>query len=149
MTRHNSNSEDLRDWPQIACDAWGAPFWRGSAAQYHTARDRRRSVVELEPERLRRLRALLDDSVSLERAYIEAGRSRSAPQTVVDALMLSLRLGVDELAEPDALRQLSELDEDQLGEVCDRAQNFKSNIAPAWTPEEVKALVIIWRKSHE
>jgi hypothetical protein len=32
--------------------------------------------------------------------------------------MLSLRLGVDELAEPDALRQLSELDEDQLGEVC-------------------------------
>jgi hypothetical protein len=139
MTRHNSNSEDLRDWPQIACDAWGAPFWRGSAAQYHTARDRRRSVVELEPERLRRLRALLDDSVSLERAYIEGGRSRSAPQTVVDALMLSL----------DALRQLSELDEDQLGEVCDRAQNFKSNIAPAWTPEEVKALVIIWRKSHE
>jgi hypothetical protein len=147
-TVHNSNSEDLRDWPQIACDAWGAPFWRGSAAQYHTARDRRRSVVELEPERLRRLRALLDDSVSLERAYIEAGRSRSAPQTVVDALMLSLRLGVDELAELDALRQLSEL-EDQLGEVCDRAQNFKSNIAPAWTPEEVKALVIIWRKSHE
>jgi hypothetical protein len=67
-----------------------------------------------------------------------------APSSLVEALMYSLRRGINELTSPDAKRRLSELSEDELRAVCERLRNFKPEIAPAWTPEEVEALTVIW-----
>jgi hypothetical protein len=48
--------------------AWDAPSWRLAAVEYH--RDRPgRLAVEIEPKRLARLRRLMADDVSLERAF--------------------------------------------------------------------------------
>ena len=56
--------------------AWDAPSWRRAAVEYH--RDRPgRLAVEIEPKRLARLRHLMADDVSLERAWHEARDKRS------------------------------------------------------------------------
>jgi hypothetical protein len=52
-------------------DPWNAPGWREAANEYHQQRAGRTLIVETPPEHLKRLRRLLDDSVSLERAYAE------------------------------------------------------------------------------
>ena len=50
--------------------AWDVPSWRQAAVEYH--RDRPgRLAVEIEPKRLARLRRLMADDVSLERAWHE------------------------------------------------------------------------------
>jgi hypothetical protein len=73
----------------------------------------------------------------------------SAPQPTVEALVFGLREGIAALAaHPDRQRRLSELSRKQLCEVCGRIQIFKLHIAPAWTPDEVQALVAIWGKIH-
>src|SRR5262245_19344611 len=49
---------------------WDAPSWREAAAEYH--RDRPgRLAVDIEPKRLARLRRLMADDVSLDRAWHE------------------------------------------------------------------------------
>jgi len=100
--------------------------------------------------RLERLRRLLLDNVSLERAWTELNRGDGqAPQATVEALVYGLRDGIDALpTKPERLRRLSELSADQLKEVCARLQNFKPTIARPWTADEVDALVSIWIKSH-
>jgi hypothetical protein len=56
--------------------AWDAPSWRRAAVEYH--RDRPgRLAVEIEPKRLARLRRLMADDVSLERAWHELRDKRS------------------------------------------------------------------------
>jgi hypothetical protein len=62
--------------------------------------------------------------------------------------MYSLRQGAEAITEPGNQRRLAELSEDQLLAVCQRLQNFKPNIAPAWPPEEVEALASIWSTAH-
>jgi hypothetical protein len=69
-------------------------------------------------------------------------RGRAAAATV-EALVYGLRDGIEKLNH-DRLRRLSELNEEQLRAVCERLQNFKPHIAPAWSPEEVEALAVIW-----
>jgi hypothetical protein len=70
-------------------------------------------------------------------------------QSTVEALVLGLREGVAALAtHPDRQQRLSELSRSQLSEVCERLQNFKLHIAPAWTSDEVQALVAIWGATH-
>jgi hypothetical protein len=69
---------------------------------------------------------------------------RAAPSTV-EALIFALRDGLEPLpTNPDRLWRLSELSGEQLCAVCERLQNFKPHIAPAWSPQEVQALVDIW-----
>ena len=70
------------------------------------------------------------------------------PEATVEALMYSLRRGVEAITKPDNQRRLAELSEDQLLAVCRRLQNFKPNIASAWPPEEVEAIVSIWSTVH-
>jgi hypothetical protein len=99
------------------------------------------------PSRRDDRRHLLDPGVTFERAYYEINSDRlagRAAESTVDAFMFSLRGGVEALTDTDAQHRLSELSEEQLRTVCERLQNFKPNIAPVWTPEEVEALVIIW-----
>jgi hypothetical protein len=87
-------------------------------------------------------------SGGLERAYYEIGRDKPTPTVTVQALMYSLRRGIGAITEPDNQRRLAELSEDQLVALCQRLQNFKPNIAPAWPPEEVEALASIWSTVH-
>jgi transposase len=69
-----------------------------------------------------------------------------AAASTVEAVMYSLReRGIPALAEPDTRRRLSSLDAQQLRAVCTRLRNLKSEIARAWTPEEVEALAVVWR----
>ncbi|MFL6832663.1 MAG: hypothetical protein ACJ8F0_08730 [Xanthobacteraceae bacterium] len=106
--------------------------------------DRKAASRPVDARTLRARRLLADDDISYERAYYETLRDRSAPEATIDALVYSLRRGINELTSPDAKRRLSELSEDQLRAVCERLRNFKPEIAPAWTPEEVEALTVIW-----
>lgn len=108
--------------------------------------DRRAASRPVDARTLRARRLLADDDISYERAYYEILRNRPAPEALVDALVYSLRRGINELASPDAKRRLPELSEDQLRAVCERLRNFKPEIAPAWTPEEVEALTVIWNE---
>ena len=100
-------------------------------------------------EEIRRFWRLLDPKVSLERAWYElntrACDGRAAASTV-EALMFSLRRGPDALADPNTLRRLAELNEQQLLAVMARLQKFKPHIAPASTPEQVQALAIVRKK---
>ena len=79
--------------------------------------------------------------------HSEELRGRAAHSTV-DALMYSLQRGIEAIPEPDNQQRLAELSEDQLLAVCQRLQNFKPNIAPAWLPEELDALASIWSTVH-
>jgi hypothetical protein len=104
---------------------------------------------EAEPERLAQLRRLLDDSVSIERAWSELNQWRrdGAPQTTVEALMFSLRSrGVGTLGESDTRRRLSELNAAQLREVALRLRKLKPKIARAWSPKEVEVLIAARRR---
>jgi hypothetical protein len=105
---------------------------------------------KLPDPRLERLRRLMADEVTLERAWHEVNHptDRAAASTI-EVLMFSLRDSIHALTTPATLERLSQLDERQLSEVAERVQNFRQAIASAWTPDEVKALVRIWGESHE
>jgi hypothetical protein len=104
--------------------------------------------------RLDRLRSLMDDDkvISFEAAYAALERERrkhGAVRWTVEALMFSLRQrGTAVLSERDTKRRISELNKAQLIEVGDRLQLLKPEIARAWTPDEVRALVAAWRGLH-
>jgi hypothetical protein len=106
--------------------------------------DRKAASRPVDARTLRARRLLADDDISYERAYYETLRDRSTPEATIHALVYSLRRGINELTSPDAKRRLSELSEDQLRAVCERLRNCKPELAPAWTPEEVEALAVVW-----
>jgi hypothetical protein len=143
---HRAEAGDRRR--DSVLNGWSAPGWKDAAAEYHVERGRRHLLGELDPERLRRLPRLLDDStISFDRTHREVNAARlrgRAATSEVEALEFSMRKGIEALMAPAAKRRLSELSEDQLREVRAQLKNFKPNIAPVWTPEEVEALVIIW-----
>jgi hypothetical protein len=129
------------DWKQIAREAWNAPSWHEAARDYHKSRS---APPRRDDPDLQRLRKLLDDGVTLVAAWAAMHRNRPAPETTIEAIMFSLRRGVNELARPDTKHRLAELSEDQLRAVCKRLRNFKPETATAWTPEEIGALAAIW-----
>jgi hypothetical protein len=76
-------------------------------------------------------------------------RDRATPEATIEALMFGMREGIEALpTNPDTLWRLSKLSEEQLCAVCERLQNFNPNIAPAWSPQEVQALVDIWSATN-
>jgi hypothetical protein len=86
------------------------------------------------------------DDISIDRAWHELEAGRTAPKATVDALMFSLRRGINELTQPSTLRRLSTLDEYQLEDVCLRVQAFEQRIVPAWSAADVDLLISAWRK---
>jgi uncharacterized protein YjiS (DUF1127 family) len=87
---------------------------------------------------------LLDDDISLERAWHEINTDRlrgRAAEATVEAFMFSLRNGVAALSKPDTLRRLSELSDVQLRDVAVRLQKFKAEIAKPWSPADVEVLL--------
>jgi hypothetical protein len=134
------------DWTGVAADAWSAPSWKTAAHEYHEARDRSGDKPQPpDPQLL----ALLDPKVSLElaqRRLLERRRDGAAASTI-EALVYSLPRGLDALAEPDAVRRLTELSDDQLLEVGERLRRFKPEIARAWSAEDVAVLMQL-REQH-
>jgi hypothetical protein len=106
------------------------------------------TTAMLAPERFAQLRRLMADNVSPERAH-EFVRNRPAPSSLVEALVFSLRRGVDELTQPDTQRRLSALAEDQLEAVCLRVQAFQPKTAEPWSADDVDLLISAWRKFRE
>jgi hypothetical protein len=104
---------------------------------------------QLESAEILRARRLLDENVSLQRAWSEIhdAPSRAAASTV-EALMYSLRAGGAALDCPHARRRLAELSEAQLHEVSARLQKIQPNIARPWTPVEAEMLVAVWVNLH-
>ena len=125
---------------------WDGPSWRASAKDYHEQRASRRTSETISPERLAHLRRLMADDSSSDRAWHELEADRTAPKATVDALMFSLRRGINELTRPSTLRRLSTLDEYQLEDVCLHVQAFQQRIAPAWSAADVDLLISAWRK---
>lgn len=86
----------------------------------NTARVGGRMVAQIEPERLTRLRLLLADDISLDRAWRELNDpgARPTPQTTVDALLYQLRTqGLAAFEYPNCRRRLADLSVEQLREV--------------------------------
>ncbi len=82
----------------------------------------------------------------IEALWYELNKRTEAADSTIEALMLSLRRGVNALSEPKTLSRLSELTDQQLIEVMTGVQKFNPEIAPAWTTEQVKALAILRSK---
>jgi len=109
----------------------------------------RRAAARPRDADLARLRRLLDDDVTLAAASAKLREDRPTPATAVEALMYSLRRGVNELTQPNTQRRLSELNKDQLEAICLRVQAFEPNIAPAWRADDADLLISAWRKFRE
>jgi hypothetical protein len=108
---------------------------------YHT-------VVQTGHEKLQWPRALMAPGVSLTRAY-QGHFARSAASSTIEALMLGLReRGTRALKEAPVQRRLTALSEAQLHEVARRLERSKSEIARAWTADEVVQLVEAWAACH-
>jgi hypothetical protein len=133
------------DWKHIAHEAWHAASWREAAQKYreHCPKN------EIPPDRLDRLRSLIDGTTSLERAHHDINRITAARSTLIEALVLWLRRGVTELIRPEIQRRLSALDGRSLESVCLRLQEFQPTIAPAWSAEDADLLISTWKKLHE
>jgi len=123
---------------------------RDSFAALCREADKKRRRKPVDPH-LDLLRKLMNDDVSLAEAWyklnVAAQHGRAAASTV-EALMYSLRAGVQALGQRDTIRRLSELNNDQLRDVAVRLQKFQSHIAPAWTADEVAVLIAVRSKAH-
>ena len=129
------------DWAAVTADAWEARSWKAAAREYHEARQRSGGKPPQPPDP--QLLALLDPAISLEQAHrrlIERRRGGAAASTV-EALVYALRRDLDALAEPDAVRRLIELRDDQLLEVGERLRRLKPEIARAWSGDDVAVLM--------
>jgi hypothetical protein len=88
---------------------------------------RRRGVlsVEIEPARLERVRRMLADDVSLERAYNEFNKPLSTSQTTIEAILHCVReRGVAALKEPANIERLSRCDAAARTQIKARMRNW-------------------------
>jgi hypothetical protein len=115
------------DWK---ADAWHAPGWKQAAAEYHKSRAGRPLIVEIEPERLKRLRRLMQPGVSLEQAWNEINdpRNRPTPNVVVEAIMLAVReRGLAALKEPATVERLERCDASARAEINQRIEKLHAS----------------------
>jgi len=131
-----------------AADPWDDPGWREAALDYHKKRGNRPGIVSYEPEEIARLRRLMDDKVSPERAWHDLNsRASGAAASTVEALVYGLRDGLAALEQNrDRLRRLSELSVEQLRDVCRRVQSFDPKIAIPWSADQAAVLIAKWEK---
>jgi hypothetical protein len=93
---------------------------------------------------------MIEPDISLERLWDELNAARlrgRAAQSTVDALMFSLRSGVKALGQPNTLRRLCQLSDEQLRDVAVRLQRFNPHIAPAWNVENLGVLIAVRSKA--
>jgi hypothetical protein len=92
-----------------------------------TTRDARASIVELEPQRLARLRKLMLGGVSLDRAWHELNdvRNRSTPKATIDAVWWAIcERGMGALAEPRIADCIANFNEAARSELDRRIANI-------------------------
>jgi hypothetical protein len=97
-------------------EIWDERAWRQAAAEYHKGRAGRTLIVEIEPQRLARLRELMADNVSLERAWAELNEPRyGAAESTIEAVAYALREDGDAALQREWTRErLGELSVAQL-----------------------------------
>src|SRR5262245_55670595 len=142
-TRARRNSSATATPPGHGAPIMGARHRRPSIALTRLMPPQRRRAMHSWKRNIAQQGDALDLLTSLPDAC-----AALAAHSAVDALVYSLRRGIEAIAEPDNQRRLAELSEDQLLAVCQRLQNFKPNIASAWPPEEVEAIASIWSAVH-
>jgi hypothetical protein len=116
----DAGAEDPGEQNTRGGDYWSDPGWGKAARQYHAARAGRLLVTEIEPQRLARLRELLANDISLDRAWRELNErdDQPAPQATVDARVYELRTnGLAALKNPSCRRRLADLSNGQLQEL--------------------------------
>jgi hypothetical protein len=99
---------------------WDSESWKRAAREYAKDRAGRPTVVEIEPERLARLRRLLGDDISLDRAWHELNDPRRRPtaQIAVEAILHAVReRGTAALKERENVERLSRCDEAALAQI--------------------------------
>jgi hypothetical protein len=114
--------EDIEAELTFADGAQSEPGWRDAAVDYHKDRSVRVSVTSYTADQLARLRELMADNVTLERAWHEINHpaDRAAASTV-EALMLALReRGAAALAEPEYQKRLADMSTAQMRDVLAR-----------------------------
>jgi len=105
----------------VDIDPWDAPGWREAANEYRKARGKNVSVVSLAPEGIARLRRLMDDGVSHERAWFELGRGRPTPEVTIQAIVFAVReRGMAALKKPATTRRLSHCNAAAITEIGKR-----------------------------
>jgi hypothetical protein len=108
-------------------DPWAAdmPGWRRAAAEYHS--DRAGRVLSGEPRRLARLRRLMAEDVSIDRAWQELNdvRNWSTPKATIDAVWWAIcERGMSALAEPRIADRIASFDEAARSELDRRIANI-------------------------
>jgi hypothetical protein len=116
------------NWKALAPESWHAPSCKEAAEQYHRDRTGRRLIVEIELERLKRLRRLMQPpGVSLEQAWNEINdpRNRLTPNVMVEAIMLAVReRGLAALKEPATVERLERCDAAARAEINKRIEKL-------------------------
>jgi hypothetical protein len=114
----------------VAAGAWDSPGWKKAAAEYHRDRAGRPLIVEIEAERPKRLRRLMQPGMSLEQAWNEINdpRNRPTPNVVVEAIMLAVReRGLAALKEPATAERLKTCDAAAKAEIEQRIAKLRKD----------------------
>jgi hypothetical protein len=114
-----------------AADAWNSWTWKQAAADYHWARAGHVLIAEIQPEDLARLRRLMDDDVSFERAWFEQLNNpdnRPTPKATVEAVLRAVReSGLAALKEPATAERLRRCDAAAKAEIEQRIAKLQGN----------------------
>jgi len=108
-------------------DPWAATSWREAAIDYHKLRGKRASIVSYTPEEIGRLRRLMDDNISRERAWHELSdiRNRPTPKATIDAVWWAIcERGMGALAELPIVDRIANFDEAARSELGRRIANI-------------------------
>jgi hypothetical protein len=91
-------------------------------------------------------------------ALLQSRYDSSAATSTVEALVFALRRGLTGLQtievagtlrpSTENARRLGAVDDAQLREICRRVQLFSPAVAPAWTPDDTKKLIRIWKRTR-
>jgi hypothetical protein len=134
---------------EIATEVWDGPSWKQAALEYQHMRGNRTLVAETHPEDLARLRRLMSDNVSLERAWHEINRSareryNEAPEATYHAVVYELRThGLAQLKQANCQRRLSDLSAAQVKAVIASLQQWRGQY-PKVTDELLATLATIF-----
>lgn len=107
---------------------WDSESWKRAAHDYHAARKATGWTlqVEIEPERLHRLRRLLRSRLSCERVYAELMRNRPTPKVVIEAVLHSVReRGLPALKEPANVERLARCDAAARAQINKQIQKLR------------------------
>jgi hypothetical protein len=69
----------LRDDLPCEDDDWNREAWACAARDYHELRGNKVSIAPYQPDKLTELRRLMDNDISLERAWAELSKLRARP----------------------------------------------------------------------